>query len=142
MWPKLTIQLIHKCMPDLDKTAKGHLKGQCQGIRSTKEKAFKKMIEVEEARIKFKGESSPFRPLPPTKLNNIIMHVEDLNEEINTEQTGAFPYTSQCGNRYIMVAVHIFRANEEQDGGRNDQGLSKDSQQDEGSRVGTKNAGT
>jgi hypothetical protein len=41
-WPKLTIQLIHKYMPNLDKTAKGHLKGQCQGIRSTKEKAFEK----------------------------------------------------------------------------------------------------
>jgi hypothetical protein len=31
-WPKLTIQLIHKYMPDADETAKGHLKGQCQGI--------------------------------------------------------------------------------------------------------------
>ncbi len=26
-WPKLTVQLIHKYMPDLDETAKGHLKG-------------------------------------------------------------------------------------------------------------------
>ncbi len=32
-WPKLTIQLIHKYMPDLDETAKGHLKGQRQGVR-------------------------------------------------------------------------------------------------------------
>ena len=100
------------------------------------------MIEVEEARIKIEGDSSPFRPLPPTKLNDIFVHVEDLNEEIHTNQTGAFPHTSQCGNRYIMVAVHIFRANEEQDGGRNDQGLPKDSQQDESSRVRTKKAGT
>jgi hypothetical protein len=35
-WPKLTVQLIHKYMPDLDETAKGHLKGQCQGIQLTK----------------------------------------------------------------------------------------------------------
>jgi hypothetical protein len=27
-WPKLTIQLIHKYMPDSDETANGHLKGQ------------------------------------------------------------------------------------------------------------------
>jgi hypothetical protein len=27
--PKLTVQLTHKYMPDLDETAKGHLKGQC-----------------------------------------------------------------------------------------------------------------
>jgi hypothetical protein len=48
-WPKLTVQLIHKYMPDLDETAKGHLKGQRQVIRLTKQKAFKKMIKVEEA---------------------------------------------------------------------------------------------
>jgi hypothetical protein len=74
-WPKLTVQIIHKYMPDLDETAKGHLKGQHQGVRSTKQKAFKKIIEVEEARIKIEGESSPFRPLPPTKLNDIFVHV-------------------------------------------------------------------
>jgi hypothetical protein len=51
-WPKLTLQLIHKYMPDLDETAKGHLKGQRQGIRLTKQKAFKKMIKVKEGRIK------------------------------------------------------------------------------------------
>jgi hypothetical protein len=33
--------------------------------------------------------------------------VEDPHEEIHTNQTGAFPHTSQCGNRYIMVAIHL-----------------------------------
>ncbi len=42
MWPQLTVQLIHKYMPDLDETAKGHLKGQCQGVRLMKQKAFEK----------------------------------------------------------------------------------------------------
>ncbi len=65
------------------------------------------MIKVEEARIKIKGESSPFHPLPPTKLNDIFVCVEGLNEEIHTNQTGAFPHTSQSGNHYIMVAVHL-----------------------------------
>ncbi len=141
-WPKLTVQLIHKYMPDLDESAKGHLKGQHQGVRSTKQKAFKKMIKAEEARMKIEGESLPFCPLPPTKFNDIFVHVEDLNKEIHTNQTGAFPHTSQRGNLYIMVAVHldvnyIFAKYEEQDGGRNDQGLPKDSQQNESSRVRT-----
>jgi hypothetical protein len=92
-------------MPDSNETAKGYLKGQCQGIRLTKQKAFEELIEVEEARIKIKGDSSHFRPLPPTKLNYIFVRVEDLNEEKHTNQTGAFPHTSQCGNRYTMVAV-------------------------------------
>jgi hypothetical protein len=65
------------------------------------------MIKVEEARIKIERESPPVHPLLPTKLNDIFMHVEDLNEEIHTNQTGAFPYTSHRGNRYIMVAVHL-----------------------------------
>jgi hypothetical protein len=106
-WPKLTVQLIHKYMPDLDETAKGHLKGQRQEIQSTEQKAFEKLIEVEEARIKIKGDSSLFRPLPPTKLNDIFVRVEDLNEEFHTNQTSAFPHTSQRGNCYIMVAVHL-----------------------------------
>ncbi len=65
------------------------------------------MIKVEEAKIKIKGESSPFRPLPPTKLNDIFVCMEDFNEEIHTNQTDAFPHTSQRGNYYIMVAVHL-----------------------------------
>ncbi len=52
------------------------------------------MIEVEEVRIKIEGDSSYFRPLPPTKLNNTFLRVEDLNKEIHTNQTGAFPHTS------------------------------------------------
>jgi hypothetical protein len=33
--------------------------------------------------------------------------VVDLTDEINTDQMGAFPHTSQRGNRYIMVAIHL-----------------------------------
>ncbi len=33
--------------------------------------------------------------------------MKDLNEEIHTNQMGAFPHTSQCGNLYIMVAIHL-----------------------------------
>jgi hypothetical protein len=106
-WPKLTVTLINKYMPDADKTAKGHLKGQRQGIRSTRQKAVTALIKTEEARIKIEGESSPFKPLPPTTLNGIFVRVEDLTNEIHTDQTGAFPHTSQQGNRYIMVAIHL-----------------------------------
>ncbi len=147
-WPKLTVQLIHKYMPDSDETAKGHLKGQRQQwFRSTKQKAFEKMIKVEELRIKVKRESSPFHSLPPTKLNDIFVCVEDLNEEIHTNQTGAFPHTSQRGNRYIMVAVHL-DANyifaepmKNRTEGEMNRVYQKDSQRDESSRVRTKKAG-
>ncbi len=37
----------------------------------------------------------------------MFVRVVDLTEEIHTDQTGAFPHTSQQGNRYIMVAIHL-----------------------------------
>jgi hypothetical protein len=44
-WPKLTVTLINRYFSDLDKTIKGHLKGQHQGIRSTKQIASEKIIK-------------------------------------------------------------------------------------------------
>jgi hypothetical protein len=41
-WPQLTVTLINRYFPDSDKTVKGHLKGQRQGIRLTKQVALEK----------------------------------------------------------------------------------------------------
>jgi hypothetical protein len=79
-WLKPTVALIHRHMPNSDETAKGHLKSQQQGIRSTKQRAFEKIIRVEETRIKIEGETSPYCPLPQSKLNDIFVRVEDLSE--------------------------------------------------------------
>ncbi len=35
-WPKLTTTMIHRYMPDSEEMIKGHIKGQRQGIRSTR----------------------------------------------------------------------------------------------------------
>ncbi len=45
-WPGLTTTLILKHFPDLDKTQKGHMKGQRKGVRSMKVSA-PVMIKVE-----------------------------------------------------------------------------------------------
>jgi hypothetical protein len=37
----------------------------------------------------------------------MIIKVADLANTIHSNQTGAFPFTSQSGNRYIMIAIHI-----------------------------------
>ncbi len=50
-WPKLTVTLINRYYPDLDEMIKGHLKGQRQGIRLTKQRALDKIIKNKEARI-------------------------------------------------------------------------------------------
>jgi hypothetical protein len=41
-WPKLTVTLINRYFPDLDKMIKGHLKDQRQGIQLTKQITLKK----------------------------------------------------------------------------------------------------
>jgi len=106
-WPKLTVTLINRYFPDSDETIKGHLKGQHQGIRSTKQVALDKIIENKEVRIKIEGEGSPFHQIPITKMHKAFFRVDNLTGSIHTDQTGAFPFTSQRGNRYIMVAIHL-----------------------------------
>ncbi len=99
--------LINRYFPDSDETIKGHLKGQRQGIRSKKQAALDKIIENEGVRIKIEGEGSPLHQIPITKTHEAFFRVDDLTDSIHTDQTGAFPFTSQRGNRYIMVAIHL-----------------------------------
>jgi hypothetical protein len=106
-WPKLTITLINRYFPDSDKTIKGHLKGQRQGIRLTKNIALEKIIKNKQVRIKIEGENSHFHHIPITKTHKAFFCMEDLSNSIHTDQTSAFPFTSQRGNRYIMVASHL-----------------------------------
>ncbi len=70
-WPKLTVTLINKYFPDSTKTIKGHLKGQRQGIRSTKKRALDKIIANKKARIKIEGKDSPFHQTPITKTHEV-----------------------------------------------------------------------
>ena len=104
-WPGLTVNMVHRHFPDSIETAKGHLKGQRQGIRSTKQKALTKLIETALVHIKIENPDSP--PTNFARHYDIFFHVEDLSETIHTDQTGAFPFLSQRGNRYIMVAIHL-----------------------------------
>jgi hypothetical protein len=106
-WAKLRVTLINHYFPDYDKTVKGHLKGQCQGIQSTKHKALEKVIKNKTVRIKIEGKDSPFHRSPITKTHEAFFCIEDLTKSIHTDQTGAFSFTSQQGNRYIMVVIHL-----------------------------------
>jgi hypothetical protein len=44
---------------------------------------------------------------PIVKHSDIFMRIKDLSDTIHSDQMGGFPYTSQRGNRYIMVAIHL-----------------------------------
>jgi hypothetical protein len=106
-WPKLTVTLINRYFPDSDKLIKGHLKDQHQGIRLTKQISLEKIIENKEVRIKIEVESSPSHQIPITKTHKAFFRIDDLTDSIHTDRTGAFPFTSQQGNMYIMVAIHL-----------------------------------
>ncbi len=91
----------------MDETIKGHLKGQRQGICSTKQIALEKIIENEQVRVKIEGENSHFHHIPITKTHEAFFRIKDLSDSIHTDQTSASPFMSQRGNRYIMVAIHL-----------------------------------
>jgi hypothetical protein len=101
MWPGLTTTLISKHFPDSDETQKGHMKGQRKGVRSTK---VKPAIEI---KIELGQEDAPPKLVAIRKLNEIFVKIYELVETIHTNQTGAFPVTSQQGYQYIMVGIHI-----------------------------------
>jgi hypothetical protein len=105
-WPGLNIAALHKYFPDLDKTQKGHMKGQQQGIRSTKQKALDHLVESEKL-VKLKVEPGTEEVSPAKRHNDIFVRVKDLAESIHSDQTSVFPYTLQQGNRYIMIAIHL-----------------------------------
>ncbi len=92
--------------PDSDETQKGHMKGQRQGIRFTKQKALDHLVQSEKI-AKIKVEPGTEVPSLAKRFNDIFVRVEDLANSIHSNQTGAFPYTLQHGNRYVMVAIHL-----------------------------------
>ena len=78
-WLKLTVTLINKYFPDSTETIKGHMKGQCQGMRSTKQRALDKNIENKKVRIKMDGKDSPFNKTTITKTHEVLVRVNNLN---------------------------------------------------------------
>ena len=94
-WPKLTVTLINRYFPDSGEMIEGHLKGQRQGIRLTKQLALDKVTKNEEVRAKIEGEGSPFHQIPITKTHEAFFRIDNFTDSIHTDQTGAFPFTTQ-----------------------------------------------
>jgi hypothetical protein len=91
-WPGLTTATIRKHFPDLDKTQQGHMKKQCQGVRSTRTK------------ITTNKEGTHQNKTPPKKIRDVYIQIHN---PMHTDQSGCFPVTSSKGNQYIMVLVEV-----------------------------------
>ena len=89
-WPLLTVKNVNKYFPESEETQYGHMRGQRQGVRSTKVKI---EPEAEEA--------------TKIKEHDIHITVYDPKEVMYTDQTGKFPHVSSRGNKYMMVLTEI-----------------------------------
>ncbi len=89
-WPTINSSIVRRHFPESDETAKGHMKKQRQGVRSTR------VLEDSET-------NSPTIP----KAKDIYTKVHKATETIHTDQTGRFPAISNKGNRYIMILVEV-----------------------------------
>ncbi len=93
-FPDMTPQNISRHFPKSDVTQKGHMKQTKQGVRSTK-------IVDEDAMLGVKHQ-------PGVKHKDVYLMVFDATKKsMFSDQTGKFPITSACGNKYIMVAVEL-----------------------------------
>ena len=85
-WPELTAEAVHKNFPDSDETQKGHMKQQCQNVRSTKVKQNVTDNQGKEDQNK-----------PQAKLKDVYVKIYLANDTVHFDQTGCFPATSSRG---------------------------------------------
>ena len=96
-WPGLTENLVKKHLPKSIATAKGHLKQEQQGIRSTQPKAAIPQDCTSSTKPVMTTDSSEVRT------NWAFMLVIQFTGQIFSDQTGRFPITSSRGNKYVMI---------------------------------------
>jgi hypothetical protein len=79
-WPTINANIVRRHFPESDETAKGHMKKQRQGVRSTR------VLE----------DSATNLPTIP-KVKDIYIKVRNATDTIHTDQTGQFPAISSKG---------------------------------------------
>ena len=93
-WPLLTAKNVAKYYPETTETPKGHLSQVRKNVRSTKPKP-REM------------ETSNTSTLRGRKVRDVYTRVYETRNTVFSDQTGAFPWRSRSGNKYIMVMVEI-----------------------------------
>jgi hypothetical protein len=93
-WPLINITNVARYFPKSEETQKGHMRGQRQGIRSTK----KKPLDV--------FPDTP--PIPPHESKrDIFICIYELKKTMYSNRTGRFSQVSSLGNKYIMVIHNV-----------------------------------
>ena len=95
-WPLINVKNVAHHFPKLEETLKGHMRGQHQGVRSTKKK-----------RLDANVTSIPIKSTPHICKHDIMIFDYDLKSTMYTDQTGHFPQISNLGNRYVMILHNV-----------------------------------
>ena len=93
IWLGLTAKSVRKHFPELDKSQKGHMKRQQQGVHLIRTLLTPTMEDDKQV-----APTSKTSPAPKPK------KMQDL---YNTNQPGQNPATSSCGNQYIILLVKV-----------------------------------
>ena len=91
-WPLINVKNVSKFFPASKETQKGHMRGQCQGVCSTKV-------------------AEPTEDVPTTlhhqKKNDIFIINHKVKSLIYANQTGLFPVVLSRDNKYVMILHHV-----------------------------------
>jgi hypothetical protein len=92
----INVKNVARHFLESDETQKGHMRGQRQGVRSTKKKQWDADIT-----------SFPIKPSPQITPHickgDIMIFDYNLKSTMYTNQTGHFPQILSFGNRYVMI---------------------------------------
>ena len=96
-WPGLTTDLVKKHLPKSLASAKGHLRQERQGLRSTQKTTQPSSVNSTTKPVMTTDKETTVRT------NWVYMQPIEVTGQIYSDQTGRFPQTSIRGNKYIMI---------------------------------------
>jgi len=91
-WPLINVKNVAKYFPESEETQKGHMRGQCQGVCST--------------RMTKPTEDIPTN-IPHKKKSDILIMEHEVKSLMYADQTGLFQAVSSLGNKYVMILHHV-----------------------------------
>jgi hypothetical protein len=98
-WPLINVKNVAKHFPESEETQFGHMRGQRQGVRSTRPTPTPQIIPDIVPTMDTTA--------PLNVAHDVLIRTVDLHDTLYTDQTGRFPVVSSLGNRYVMVLHHV-----------------------------------
>jgi hypothetical protein len=91
-WPLINVKNVAKYFPESEETQKGHMRGQRQGVRSTKMAEPTKDVPTN---------------IPDQNKNGILIIEHEVKSLMYADQTGLFSAVSSLGKKYVMILHHV-----------------------------------